>query len=637
MSTLIYVHIGKVLIDYLIDSVYQTLLVNKHNARIFVLLSDSLIKQFHNQLRPLDTDYLTLVTVIPLSILDVYLEKNQNFLEYRDLISGYALTSFRDSFWISTTCRFFYVHQFVELFAKHEKLIFHIENDIMLYVPFKDLMTGPGAIKYLEGQGHVYMALDSPNRVIPSIMCFDNLESLVQLTRHITKTLKKEKKFMNDMEILAKYPKLVCLPCIPTGPTGPTDPQGLLYDGAAMGQFLGGVDPRNISGTDVPTTLTRINNPTRGFINETCDFCKNPELRPRSVIKDGLNVWTITNSVRVVNLHIHSKQLYQFSSIFDIQYDDIITGDRVLDLVEFIVTTKEIDGFHIRYRQTQAKKIFLDSEQISLPLRPTGPGTGQDHPAGPMIFFVYTHILEYFIDILYRSKAYVNTDIVIYTHNSDHSMTRSQFDRLTAVVKTIKVWTQNPSFVHESVKMLPIGIANQMWPHGSLESLYTLMSDTYRNKKTKGLHVSINPKTYAYRSVILEAVKQLGHIESEPQPFDGYLKQLGSHRFSLCIRGNGIDTHRFWESLYLRTIPVVLNDSVTDIGAFVHYARGLGVPFIEYKNVSDIPGPDYFNEDLYRSVVGAVGLCKALKISTYCCIHVSTQPSESFCFSEYGS
>ena len=36
-----------------------------------------------------------------------------------------------------------------------------------------------------------------------------------------------------------------------------------------------------------------------------------------------------------------------------------------------------------------------------------------------------------------------------------------------------------------------------------------------------------------------------------------FLKQIYSHKFVFAPRGNGIDTHRLWESLYLRTIPIV--------------------------------------------------------------------------------
>ena len=36
-----------------------------------------------------------------------------------------------------------------------------------------------------------------------------------------------------------------------------------------------------------------------------------------------------------------------------------------------------------------------------------------------------------------------------------------------------------------------------------------------------------------------------------------FLEDIYSHKFCFAPRGNGIDTHRLWESLYLRTIPIV--------------------------------------------------------------------------------
>ena len=39
--------------------------------------------------------------------------------------------------------------------------------------------------------------------------------------------------------------------------------------------------------------------------------------------------------------------------------------------------------------------------------------------------------------------------------------------------------------------------------------------------------------------------------------FDGYLDNIYNHRFVLCPEGNGIDTHRLWECLYMGTIPIV--------------------------------------------------------------------------------
>jgi hypothetical protein len=39
-----------------------------------------------------------------------------------------------------------------------------------------------------------------------------------------------------------------------------------------------------------------------------------------------------------------------------------------------------------------------------------------------------------------------------------------------------------------------------------------------------------------------------------------FLEDIRNHAFVLCPRGNGIDTHRLWETLYMGSIPVVRRD-----------------------------------------------------------------------------
>ena len=46
--------------------------------------------------------------------------------------------------------------------------------------------------------------------------------------------------------------------------------------------------------------------------------------------------------------------------------------------------------------------------------------------------------------------------------------------------------------------------------------------------------------------------------------FETFLNEMTSHRFVLCPPGNGSDTHRLWEALYSRTIPVALAQPAMD-------------------------------------------------------------------------
>ena len=163
----------------------------------------------------------------------------------------------------------------------------------------------------------------------------------------MTNTLRNSETFMNDMDILGKYEDKYMLPIFPTS-------NNFIFDGAAIGQYLGGVDYKNFNGTEIQ----RINNPSKGFVNETSIMKPDQyNFSKSNVIFDHLKIplkipiltnKTQENLTKIANLHIHSKQLYQFSSVFDLQFDDIITGDRILGLCDFVIVTKEIyNYFHL--------------------------------------------------------------------------------------------------------------------------------------------------------------------------------------------------------------------------------------------------------------------------------------------------
>jgi hypothetical protein len=65
-----------------------------------------------------------------------------------------------------------------------------------------------------------------------------------------------------------------------------------------------------------------------------------------------------------------------------------------------------------------------------------------------------------------------------------------------------------------------------------------------------------------------------------------YLKELRASEYSLCARGNGVDTYRFWESLYTGTTPIVEHSRLNDFFQ--------GLPFIIWPKmtVSALDAPD---------------------------------------------
>lgn len=208
---------------------------------------------------------------------------------------------FRGGFWALTSARFFYLYEFMRKYAIEN--VIHLENDVLIYYNI-DVLDG------MLDKTKIYLPFDTFTRNIASIMFIPSQDILKAV-------LDKYDFAKNDMEnfssIQAETGLINNFPIFINNTDGSPEYQfvtrgyedfHMIFDAAAIGQYLGGVDPRNIPGN------------TRGFVNETCiikydqynfiwkmiDHIK----RPFIVITDS------TGNIPIFNLHIHSKALEHF-------------------------------------------------------------------------------------------------------------------------------------------------------------------------------------------------------------------------------------------------------------------------------------------------------------------------------------
>jgi hypothetical protein len=618
---LIYIHIGKTLPSYIYDSIYQTLVVSK--TKIYVLIDDTLIQNFLSVLQKFNTN-IDMVNCIPLSILNGSL----NISRYSDYVNKLPQNTitFRDNFWISTTSRFFYIEQFIKLFCIQNA--FHIENDVMLYEDLNIIKENVCTKK------SIYMVQDCEIRVVPSIIFIPNITNIIELNNFILEKLETSNEFLNDMNLLGMYKNKEKFPFTFN------EQSNYIFDGAAIGQYLGGVDPNNLPTQSLKLEkLKYLVNPSKGFINETCDFKvdKNIQFFRKPMIIESFNEpidliygnkqINYENKLKqVANLHIHSKQLSQFSSIFNVKYTDIITGDRILGLVDFIISTPDIYNYHKNTEEFVNKFILVTNfenvnvDNINKYFNDTVSVSKQAEPY-TLKLFIYTHILDNFIKYIYQ-KLSKKIKYIIYLHNSDHIFGESDLHKNFILDDNIKhVYAQNLNLqtkllqqkeirrLYNKVTLLPIGLANSMFKHGDLMSLYTVMSLSYKFKKNKSIYININGNTFPYRKEVLNKLEKSNiSMTFEPKPFKEYLEELSNYKFCLCLRGNGIDTHRFYESICLGTIPVIINNKYTNMLGFTQHLKKLGLPFYEITDDSlDIIikkyfETDFFNEQLYNKI-----------------------------------
>ena len=46
--------------------------------------------------------------------------------------------------------------------------------------------------------------------------------------------------------------------------------------------------------------------------------------------------------------------------------------------------------------------------------------------------------------------------------------------------------------------------------------------------------------------------------------YESYINELADHRMVVCPRGNGLDCHRMWETLYVNRIPIIEKNKISD-------------------------------------------------------------------------
>jgi len=207
--------------------------------------------------------------------------------------------SFRNGFWRLTSSRFFYIYEFMKKYDITD--VIHIENDVLIYYNVNEL------ISYFD-KTHIYIPFDTYNRNIASIVYIPNTE----IFKLILDQYDFAKNDMENFSLIRKKTGLINnLPIFINNTNLSPEQQFVscntnmfpfIFDAAAIGQYLGGIDPIIKEGD------------TRGFINETC------------VIKyNNYNIWfeEVDNikkpfisfenkKVPIFNLHIHSKNLIEF-------------------------------------------------------------------------------------------------------------------------------------------------------------------------------------------------------------------------------------------------------------------------------------------------------------------------------------
>jgi len=180
-----------------------------------------------------------------------------------------------------------------------------------------------------------------------------------------------------------------------------------------------------------------------------------------------------------------------------------------------------------------------------------------DYVQNARIIFVNTWTLDKFFNTIF---PLLKNKYIFISHNSDSAFTSTYAHYLDSG-KVLKWYSQNIACNHTKLFAIPIGIANQQYSHGNLGLLKQII-DTSHSKEYlayKNFDIYTN---FQIRSHIDHITTQNGIPMNNRVDQPSYLTNLAKCIFCISPPGNGVDCHRVWECLYLKTIPIIkYNDS----------------------------------------------------------------------------
>lgn len=166
------------------------------------------------------------------------------------------------------------------------------------------------------------------------------------------------------------------------------------------------------------------------------------------------------------------------------------------------------------------------------------------------VVFVKTEYLSWFLQ-----NRSVDLPITLVTGVSDISPSQEQYERITSNPNIRKWIGCNIPFQHPKIIKLPIGVAEKERPNGNHYILKSLQRIPWDAKKDD-ICVPYHTETHVSRTITPTLSKL---------PFQEYMQAIGEHKFVICQRGNGIDTHRICEVLLMGSVPIVEHSGLDDM------------------------------------------------------------------------
>lgn len=266
--------------------------------------------------------------------------------------------------------------------------------------------------------------------------------------------------------------------------------------------------------------------------------------------------------------------------------NDIVTGEKIQQLCNIYIGTERELSSNPSIRAESSKHVNIHSINGAYD--------------NPKYVFCYPDVFHLFS----RKVHYLQNDFILVTHSSDINILPAPFVKhILQCDKLIGWFGQNVCFYHTKLHLLPIGLANIQWPHGNLSFFDTrldhnvaLIPDTTQTSAESGNNLFLSLQDVKKNNVYFnftistcpskrqKCYNDLKDKLAWLEPIDPLknLERLQSYKFCICPLGNGVDTHRLWECLYVKVVPIVTKCM------FTMMLRNYGVPMVMLNDWNEL-------------------------------------------------
>ena len=203
-------------------------------------------------------------------------------------------------------------------------------------------------------------------------------------------------------------------------------------------------------------------------------------------------------------------------------------------------------------------------------------------------------VLRIFVKVDYVNHFFglnIDRPYVLFTHNGDLPVD-DNYLRYMDNPNLLKWYGQNIMTHHPKLVSIPIGLGNEIWPHGDENVFNEVIHQNLEKERLIYVNFDVNTNRRE-RNYCLSEVNKRGLEMDVKLPFKNYLEEVAKSYFVVSPNGNGVDCHKTWEALYLKTIPIVTSSINVDF--YKDY------PLMVINNWEDFD-PSIYTIELYKKI-----------------------------------